>query len=53
VSAGQLEVRAQLDELFLLGLAEDRDVGSMATFLPSAGADHIIAQIFLTSGGIS
>ena len=47
------EVRAALDDLFLLGLAEDRDVASMATFLASPAADHITAQIFLTSGGIS
>lgn len=47
------EVVAELDRLFLLGLAEDRDVASMATFLASADADHITAQIFLTSGGIS
>jgi 3-oxoacyl-[acyl-carrier protein] reductase len=47
------DVVAMLDDLFLLGLAEDRDVASMATFLASADADHITAQIFLTSGGIS
>jgi 3-oxoacyl-[acyl-carrier protein] reductase len=47
------DVRQHLDELFLLGLAEDRDVAAMATFLASAEADHLTAQIFLTSGGIS
>jgi 3-oxoacyl-[acyl-carrier protein] reductase len=47
------DVQAALGDLFLLGLAEDRDVASMATFLASAEGDHLTAQVMLTSGGIA
>jgi 3-oxoacyl-[acyl-carrier protein] reductase len=47
------EVKDFMNGLFLLGLAEDRDVASMATYLASADGDHITAQVLLTSGGIS